>query len=594
MKRFCICVFYEKDGIVRDNITYYLKGLQEVAEKILLVVNGKLTEEGKSKVYDLGIDIFQRENNGLDFGGWKEALEKIGYEELSNYDELILTNTTCYGPIYPLSEMFNEMEQRDNDFWGITKHPEINTSLLDGKPIIEHLQSYFLVFNRNVFLSSSFKVFWNKVKIYNDYEKVVSNYEISLTNYFAKLGFRYSSYIECEYLENPTFYTFELLQKTKLPLVKKRVLTGDYGISKEHPLVTNNIGIYDFIKNKTLYNEELIYKELLATLPMQKLKSLFSLNFVLPTNYSINVINNNYKIASILYIYYEDQVEKCFKYASSMPENSDIYVVSSNSSTLDECKKFEYLLTGKKAIYRLKPNRGRDVSAYLVTCADVFENYDFVCCFHDKKSPQTNPIVGQEFFAQCVECLLKSRNYVQNVISTFVNNPKLGLLMPPTPVFSVFKCLIGNEMSTNRNVLIDLYKILSLKIPFDEHPCAPFGAMFWARCSALKPLFRHKWLYEDFPDEPLPVDGTISHGIERIYPAIVQSAGYLSGWIMPDTFVRLYIETLCAQYRPMSLVELSKTTKKSLIENLFSIKNTIDRKYKVITILGIKFKFKRK
>lgn len=602
MKRLCFCVFYEMNGIVRDNVIYYLKGLKEVVDKIVFVVNGELSEESRCKVLDLGINIFQRENNGLDFGGWKEALEKFGYGELSNYDELILTNTTCYGPIYPLSEMFNEMEQRDNDFWGITKHPEVNEYLIKGdknSKIIEHLQTYFMVFNKNVFLSKEFRIWWDNVEQLSDYKKVVSCYEIKLTNYFTNLGFKYSSYVECKYKNNPTFYSFELLKKQRLPLVKKRVLLEDYETVKEHPLTTRSLDIYRFIKNNTNYDEGLIYSDILATLPMQKIKSLFHLNFILPTNYSIDNNNNNCRIASVLYIYYEDQVEICFKYASSLPENSDIYVVSSKASTLNECKKFEYMLKDKKVIYRLKPNRGRDVSAYLVTCADVFENYDLVCCLHDKKSPQTNPIIGQEFFYQCTECLLMNSEYVQKLIEIFVSNPKLGLLMPPPPLFSVFKTCIGNEMSSNMEVLKGLYKVLNLSVPFDKHPCAPFGSMFWVRGSAVKPLFRHKWVYEDFLEEPLPIDGTISHGIERLYPAIVQEAGYLAGWVMPDTFGSIYLETLCSQYRSMTLANSltpirNLDVENSCIENLFSIKNTRDKKRKVVTILGVKFKFKRK
>lgn len=54
----------------------------------------------------------------------------------------------------------------------------------------------------------------------------------------------------------------------------------------------------------------------------------------------------------------------------------------------------------------------------------------------------------------------------------------------------------------------------------------PFGSVFWFRVKALAPLFDHGWKHEDFPPEPLPQDGTISHAIERIYPFVAQGAGY--------------------------------------------------------------------
>ena len=50
--RFCICVFEEKDNIVRDYVIYYLKGLQEVANKI--TVNRKyLIKISQQKTYIL-------------------------------------------------------------------------------------------------------------------------------------------------------------------------------------------------------------------------------------------------------------------------------------------------------------------------------------------------------------------------------------------------------------------------------------------------------------------------------------------------------------------------------------------------------------
>lgn len=101
MNRLALYVFWEKDGIVRDYVTYYLNALKEVAQDIIVIVNGKLSAEGRKKLEELGADILVRENEGLDFAAWKAALEDIGWDKLSLYDELILCNSSCYGPVYP-------------------------------------------------------------------------------------------------------------------------------------------------------------------------------------------------------------------------------------------------------------------------------------------------------------------------------------------------------------------------------------------------------------------------------------------------------------------------------------------------------------
>ena len=48
-------------------------------------------------------------------------------------------------------------------------------------------------------------------------------------------------------------------------------------------------------------------------------------------------------------------------------------------------------------------------------------------------------------------------------------------------------------------------------------------------------LFKKNWQYSDFPDEPLPVDGTILHAIERLHPTIAQASGFLSAWVNSES-----------------------------------------------------------
>jgi lipopolysaccharide biosynthesis protein len=48
--KIAICVFWEKNGILRDYVEYYLKGLQQIAKKILVVVNGKISSDSICKL----------------------------------------------------------------------------------------------------------------------------------------------------------------------------------------------------------------------------------------------------------------------------------------------------------------------------------------------------------------------------------------------------------------------------------------------------------------------------------------------------------------------------------------------------------------
>jgi lipopolysaccharide biosynthesis protein len=50
--------------------------------------------------------------------------------------------------------------------------------------------------------------------------------------------------------------------------------------------------------------------------------------------------------------------------------------------------------------------------------------------------------------------------------------------------------------------------------------------MFWARTKALMPLFDLKLGWDDYPEEPVPIDGTLLHAIERLLPFAARHAGY--------------------------------------------------------------------
>lgn len=108
MKRLAFYTFWEKDAIVRKYVFTYLKGLQEVADKIIVIANGKLSSEGKEKLEKLGVTVLQRENKGFDFGAWKAAFEFLGWDEVLKFDELVLTNCSNYSPVYPSLEFLGE------------------------------------------------------------------------------------------------------------------------------------------------------------------------------------------------------------------------------------------------------------------------------------------------------------------------------------------------------------------------------------------------------------------------------------------------------------------------------------------------------
>jgi lipopolysaccharide biosynthesis protein len=50
--------------------------------------------------------------------------------------------------------------------------------------------------------------------------------------------------------------------------------------------------------------------------------------------------------------------------------------------------------------------------------------------------------------------------------------------------------------------------------------------MFWARPRALAPLFGLRLDWGDYPEEPVPIDGTMIHALERLLPFAAGHAGF--------------------------------------------------------------------
>ena len=126
INRLVIYFFYDADGIVDRYVPYMLEDINKNCSELFVVCNGKLTPEGRKTFLKLTPHLLVRENVGFDVWAYKEALEHYGWEKLAEFDEVVLMNYTIFGPLYPFSEMFEKMNQRDVDFWGITKHHKVD------------------------------------------------------------------------------------------------------------------------------------------------------------------------------------------------------------------------------------------------------------------------------------------------------------------------------------------------------------------------------------------------------------------------------------------------------------------------------------
>lgn len=555
MKRVAIYFFYDKDGVVDRYVNYFLEDFKQNLDRLIVVCNGKLTPEGREEFSKYTNEIIVRENKGFDVWAYKEGIEYIGWDNLKNYDELIMLNMTIMGPIYSFKEMFDEMDSRKElDFWGITKFhkfPVDPWGLIKYGYIPEHIQSHFIAVRNPMLTSYEFRQHWEKMRMINTYFESVSYHESIFTKKFNDKGFKSDSYINSDDLKDFTDhpiidYPKKIIEEKRCPIFKRRSFFNPYDDFLTRSMGRSSLELFKYIEENTNYDVNLIWDNVLRVENMYDIKNTLHLNYNLPSNYSLLKDNDSKKIGLFLHIYFEDLIEECFNYASNVPEYVDIFITTDKESKKIKIEnKFSELKN--KVDIKIIENRGRDVSAFLVPNREEILKYDIACFAHDKKTKQLHPeLKGEEFKYKCLENILGNKNFVNNIINLFIENPRLGLLSPPAPNHAEFYGNLGREWGENYDITVEFLKDLKIEINVDKGkaPIAPYGTMFWFRPKAMKKLLEKTWKYEDFPKEPNKIDGTLLHAIERAYPFVVQEAGFYSANVLNEDFTRVEMTNL--------------------------------------------------
>lgn len=575
--RLLIYFFYDKDGIVDGYIEYILEQMKPYIKECIFVSNGELQPESRKKIENISEHILCRENKGFDVWAYKEALEYFGWNNLAKFDEIIFMNFTIMGPVSTFDDMFTAMDNKNIDFWGITICHEMGFDpfgVIEYGYIPTHIQSHFIAVRKSLFQDSRFKEYWNTRPMINHYNEAVGYHEAIFTKKFADMGFKWDVYVDTRDMFDYTFYPLmyapaKIISEKKCPIFKRKSFILDYINYLDNNNGESAVELMAYLKTKTSYDTNLIWDNILRTSNQFDIKNCLHLNYILPKNTQTSAEIKNNKIALMMHIYFEDLIDYCCKYAQNMPADADIYITTNTSQKAKLIEdKFKTLPNNVKVI--VIENRGRDVSALLVGLREYVYNYDLICFAHDKKVGQLYfKIKGETFSNQCFENILGSAEFINNIINTFDENPRLGLLTPPPPQFAeYYPSFSGYSWGVNYKNCSELSKRMHMNIDIDTYkePIAAFGSMFWFRVNALKPLFDLKLNYSDFPNEPLPDDGAISHAIERIHPFVVQSRGYYPAWIMTDEFAKVQITNL--QYM---LSEINKEVFKYTDPNYFSV-----------------------
>ena len=210
----CFC----GDGRISETLLFLIRGLQEVADQIILIGDCPIFPEELDKLEGKIVYAKFERHEQYDFGSYKRGLQyarENGLLEEKLIDELVFINDSCYGPVYPFSETFDPMTAKKIDFWGYCFYQS---------GYKKHISSYFLVFKRSILDENLLDQFLQRVEGKYDRGRVIATLETELTSFLKEHGMR------CDTLvgkKNISFFDYPvtMLRDYRVPLVKKKAFT---------------------------------------------------------------------------------------------------------------------------------------------------------------------------------------------------------------------------------------------------------------------------------------------------------------------------------------------------------------------------------
>ncbi len=175
---------------------------------------------------------------------------------------------------------------------------------------------------------------------------------------------------------------------------------------------------------------------------------------------------------------------------------------------------------GRVQAIEIVPNRGRDIGPFISTFgAQLARDYDLIGHIHTKRSPHADRQVIERWRVFLMENLLGGSQggaMLDQIVAQMAAHPQWGMAFADDPL------LLGWDGNLQcAQLLAQWMGVANLPQQF----LFPAGTMFWLRPQVLQPFLDLGLQYDDYPDEPLPVDGSVLHALERLFGAVPQAQG---------------------------------------------------------------------
>lgn len=534
IKRLGIFFFYDKDGVVDDYVMYMLHDMVQNTTQNIVVCNGKLNEEGKNKFQSLpNTDLLVRENKGFDVWAYKSALEYYGWNVIDTYDEIFMYNFTIMGPIGHFSTMFEDMDKRDIDFWGMTIHngaPFDPWGNMEDGMIPIHIQSHFIAVRNDMIRSEQFHKYWDERPMINRYEDAVGLHEAIFTKTFEKAGYKWDVYVDTKDLIGQTFYPLfnmpvDLIKNRKCPIFKRKLFINDFkGTIQENANLPAR-ELYDYLKNETDFDTDMIIKHLLRSANLRDLINGLNLNYVLDETCSGK--KSEYKKTCGIFVStvaWENHFNEYIEFLKNIPDDVDVYL-----AVEEKHKNFEKDNVQVSCI-------DKDVEKFdlLMYFEDKIKAYDYVGIidsYDEPDFPTYNVLSAREFLYRE---MLESKEYIEQIRDLFDKEERLGMLIPNPPMHGEYRYKRQDEWLKNYKQIKQLAEEYQLMVDVNKEKESPaaLGNCCWVSTDVLKTYYS--------------IHNGLSNDWNYLLPLVAQHVGKFTATVCPNSIAQNIINTFYA------------------------------------------------
>ena len=462
-KRLCLFAGYNAKGCIHDYVVFYVSRLAEIAEVHYLAD----CEMGVGQLEKLAPHVktargYRHEK--YDFGSWQELIGHIGWDEIKAYDELILCNDSCYGPLFPLEAIFSMMGAKPIDFWGMTESSELST---------RHLQSYFLVFGKNVIDANVLHLFFAGLCKQSEFWNYVVKYEISLTQMLVNKGFKFESFLRAESVINMTSFPRTLVHDFQFPFIKIKPFTNPETNLKE-PVG----GLDHLLPKDTSYDVSLIATHLASAAPdyEERIRRRFEGNpvFPLPTKPE--------KVLVHLHLGHPEEAPYFVDRLANISCDFDLYLTVAR---MDDLTKEQFKSYANRMTTLELPNADNDVLGFLHVMHRVRPGqYEYILKLHSTGIQFDHErLLGVNVYAYgwrnaLVETLLESEAVFQRLLAELRADPGKGMIGSGLLLSAEMR-----EPSREKEHLVETWSH-AMKLNSKNHPAPVLaGRMFLMRTS---------------------------------------------------------------------------------------------------------------